>query len=98
MSEELKTLDWLTSTMPALAPDIQGPRLYHLDIRRKDGTKKQITGYPMLHGDCMTMKSKFTAESQSRIELRDIGRCPHSGGFFQFEAELRCRTCMEVKP
>lgn len=70
-------------------------RLYHLSVRKKDGTHKRLTGYAMTHGECETMKSKFTDEVQSRIIFEDAGSCTHAAGFWQFEGDMRCRTCGE---
>jgi hypothetical protein len=70
-------------------------KLYHLSIRKADGTYKRLTGYAMNHGECLTMKSKFTAESQARILLDEAGQCTHSAGFYQFEGDMICRTCGE---
>lgn len=43
--------------------------LYHLVIRKTDGSAKQLTGYPMSHADCCTMKSKFSDADQARIQF-----------------------------
>lgn len=41
--------------------------LYHLAVRYADGRVKNLTGYPMTHAECCTMKSKFSNWSQARI-------------------------------
>ena len=35
-------------------------RLYHLYVKSPKGVEMQVTGYPMTHEKCMTMKSKNT--------------------------------------
>lgn len=48
-------------------------RLYHLvSINEKTGNKVYLTGYPMSHKECCTMKSKFTYHSFRRIQLEEV--------------------------
>lgn len=42
--------------------------LYRLVIRNKAGEYVDVgMAYPMTHAECMTMKSKFSTEQQSRM-------------------------------
>lgn len=47
-------------------------RFYHLYSRRADGTMRKLTGYPMVHHECVTMKSKFSPYSQARILFVEV--------------------------
>lgn len=48
-------------------------RYYHLNIRReKDGRYLRLTQFPMQHAECVTMKSKFSPEEQSRILFAEV--------------------------
>jgi hypothetical protein len=45
-------------------------KLYHLvAINNKTEKRHQLTGYPMSHKQCVTMKSKFTPHAHRRIEF-----------------------------
>lgn len=47
-------------------------RKYHIvAINEHTGDKTQLTGYPMTHAECCTMKSKITAHPARRIQLEE---------------------------
>lgn len=49
-----------------------GVRLYHLvAINERTGRTVRLTGYPMPHAQCMTMKSKQTNRPTIRIALQE---------------------------
>lgn len=60
-------------------------RLYHLIVRRKDGTPEYQTRYPMPHRECMTMRSKFSrpndAELLETADPRPLERCSGCGDY-----------------
>lgn len=48
-------------------------RKYHLvTINERSGHKTQVTGYPMSHAECCTMKSKMTEHPARRIQLEEV--------------------------
>lgn len=48
-------------------------RLYHLVAKNNKTDKKTyLTGYPMTHAECCTMKSKFSYHPLRRIELEEV--------------------------
>ncbi|WP_394752795.1 hypothetical protein [Crenothrix sp.] len=48
-------------------------RLYHIEVvNDKTGYRKQMTGYPMIHKECMTMRSKMTQHKDTRYELIEV--------------------------
>jgi len=48
-------------------------RKYHIVvIVEKTGKKIQITGYPMTHKECCTMKSKMAEYPWRRIQLEEV--------------------------
>lgn len=47
-------------------------RLYHLQaVNERSGRVVRLTGYPMNHAQCCTMKGKFTPHKDVRIELTE---------------------------
>jgi len=48
-------------------------RLYHIvAINERTGVKVYMTGYPMTHKECCTMKSKITKYKWRRLQLEEV--------------------------
>lgn len=48
----------------------QPERMYHLQaVNSRTNRTVRLTGYPMTHAQCCTMKSKFSYHKERHIEL-----------------------------
>lgn len=55
---------------------VKPDRMYHLQaVNSRTGRTVRLTGYPMTHAQCCTMKRKFTTHKDRHIELSE-----HIGG------------------
>lgn len=53
--------------------DAKKIRFYHIwVVNIKTGYQQQLTGYPMPHSQCCTMKSKMIQHSDTQHEIRDF--------------------------
>lgn len=66
-TERMATPPRMSTNEKREAEPLRCVKYYDLAVIRADTTQRKLTGYPMTHEECCTMKSKFSEKEQSRI-------------------------------